>query len=646
MSTSQAGETFRFHNCTLNVAAYELRRDDRPVRLERRPMDLLILLVQRRQQLVSRSEITALLWGEDVFVEIETGINTAVRKIRHALRDPANAPVFIETVPGKGYRFIAPVEVLPREPEPAVERPSPERPMPDVNVATTGATAVTRRVAGRTGLWRLGLPLLALAAVATVGLAAWARGRTSDVVPLDSLVILPFVNATGDDQLDYLGDGLAEMLINHFSQVEGLRVVPRATVFEYRGKIQDPVTIAKKLRVKAVATGRVMRHGNSLTIQADLIEVARNAQLWGEQYQREIGDLQTTQQDIAHAISTAMRVRLRPEERARLARAVTTDSEAHRLYLRGLHHVHKSTPADSDRALENFSAAIGRDERFALAHTGVAMTHYVRVVGMGMASPQEAMPVALASLERALALDPNLAEAYTARGVIRLTFDWNVAAAERDLRRALDLNPHLPLARGNWGLWLMSQRRGEEAVAEVEKQVEQDPLSLQGNTELGATYLTTGRLTEALEQLDRTLELDEYPRARFMRYLALRAAGRFDEAFHEWMKVRRLTASDEAATRSFERAFQEGGFARASRTYLDFLIERSRTTYVSPMVIAYAAATAGDVDVAFEYLERAYQIRQGDMAGLHHNPRLAQLRDDPRFLDLVRRVGVDPQVRR
>jgi TolB-like protein/DNA-binding winged helix-turn-helix (wHTH) protein/Tfp pilus assembly protein PilF len=609
-------------------------------------MDLLIVLVQRRQQLVSRSEIAALLWGEDVFVEIETGINTAVRKIRQALRDPANAPVFIETMPGKGYRFIAPVEVLPREPEPAAEVLSPERPIPVGTQTTTDRTAVTRRDGGNTALWRLGLPLLALVAVVTIGFAAWARGRTSDVVPLDSLVILPFVNATGDDQLDYLGDGLAEMLINHFSQVDGLRVVPRATVFEYRGNMQDPAAVAKKFRVQAVATGKVMLHGKSLTIQADLIEVARDAQLWGEQYQREMGDLPTIQQDIVHAISRAMRLRLRPEERARLARAVTTDSVAHRLYLRGLYHLNKSTPADSDRALENFGAAIGRDERFALAHTGVAMTHYVRVVGMGMASPQEAMPVALTSLERALALDPNLAEAYTTRGVIRLTFDWNIAAAERDLRRALELNPHLPLARGNWGLWLMSQRRSDEAVAEVEKQVEQDPLSLQGNTDLAATYLSTGRLTEALGQLDKTLELDDYPRAHFIRFLALRAAGRFDEAFHEWIKTRRLTGSDEAATRTLERAFQEGGIARASRVHLDFLIERSRSTYVSPMVIAYAAANAGDVDVAFEYLERAYQIRQGDMAGLHHNPRLAQLRDDPRFLDLLRRVGVDPQVRR
>jgi TolB-like protein len=514
---------------------------------------------------------------------------------------------------------------------------------------TSGAPAAGHEILELRTPTRRRLHLVWLGAALAVAALVAAAGLRQEpaAAPLDSLAILPFANTNGDVGLDYVGDGLAEALINHFSVIEGLRVVPRTTTFQLRaqGRDTDVREVGRQLRVRAVLTGRVAQHGDSLQVQADLIDATSNAQIWGAQYHRPMADLLSIQQDIAQAIASEMQLRLRREERARFARPATEDREAYLLYLKGVHQWYKMTSAGYELARESFGAAVSRDPEFALAHAWLGNTHFQRSRLSGVPPRSETIPLAVASLERALALDNGLAEAYVVRGMIRLEYDWDVPAAERDIRRGLELNPGFPLAHSALSQWLLSQRRLEEALDAQREWLELDPLSLMANTEHGALLVVAGRVPDALQQLRRTLELDDYQRARYILVSALSAAGRFDEAVEAWIDVRRRSGNEEGAT-ILRQAFARGGYRGAHLAERDRLVRRSRTSYVPPMLIAYAAAGGGDVDGAVEYLERAYYERTGDLSMIHVSSRVANLHTDPRFLDLVRRVGVDPLARR
>lgn len=489
------------------------------------------------------------------------------------------------------------------------------------------------------------LAVVTLLAVAALTAAAWMSAGATRPRHADSLVILPFVSTAGDPELEYVGEGLAETLINDLSGLDGLRIVPRTTAFRLGGSAGDPVQAAKQLNVRTVLAGKVTHHGDHIVVQADLIDATRNAQLWGARLQAPLGDLLTVQREIARGIKSSLRLPLRSADATGVQRPPTRDGEAYRLYLKGLYHWNKDTRQGYDAALELFSAALERDHGFALAHVGVGMVHHNRVSSLGMAPPGEAMPLALAAANHALKLDDRLAEAYLLRGIIRLNFEWDVAASERDLRQALALNPNLALAHSTYGVWLFTQRRIDESVAAFEHAVELDPLSLRVNTGLALIYHAAGRTSEALMQFDATNALDRHPGAYFFRVTVLHAAGRFDEALDGWLQFRRLLG-DEAGAALYERAATRDGYRAMWLVHRDRLLERSPTSYVSPMLVAYAAALGGDAESAFEYLERAYESRAADMAQLHVNTRLADLRSDVRFLDLVRRVGIDPAVRR
>jgi TolB-like protein len=490
--------------------------------------------------------------------------------------------------------------------------------------------------------------LAAAVGVVTIVTAVWYR-PTPAAAPLDSLAILPFANTNGDADLDYVSDGIAEALINALSAIEGLRVVPRTTAFRFRGRDADTDVrdLGRQLQVKAVVTGRVAQRGDALLVQVDLTDATSNAQIWGAQYQRAMADLLSLQQDIAQEVASGMQLRLRREEAARLARAPTEDREAYLLYLKGVHHFHKASLKNLDKALEHFTSAIARDPNFALAHAWLGATYFRRQQSWGVASAVEGMALARAAVERALALDDELAEAYVIRGRIRLSFDWDVAAAERDIRHALELDRRSLLAHEALVMWLRTQRRVDDTLATIHRMLALDPLSMWFNTELAYHFLTVGRPAEALTQIQRTLELDSsYLPAGLILRMALRASGRADEGILQWIDELRRNGDHDRAD-LVQQAFAEGGAQQVVLAERDRLLAFARTADVPQhMRIAYAAANAGDVDGAIEHLQRAYELRWTDLAMMHVNLRLASLWDDPRFIDLVRRVGVDPLARR
>ena len=368
---------FQFGDFELDLLAYKLLRSGQPIHLERRPMELLILLVQRRHQLVSRAEIAKRLWNAGEFVDFEVGVNTAIRKLRQALRDSRESPAFIETISGKGYRFIAPVN----------------------------AVLLSHRQEA-----------------------------------IESLAVLPFVNECGDPDAEYLSDGITEDLINSLSQICNLRVMARSTVFRYRGSGIDPQKAGNDLHVRAVVWGRLLQRASTMIIRAELMDVATGAQLWGGQYNRKAEDVFALQEDLSREISEKLRLQLTGDEKKRLTKRHTEDAGAYRLYLKGRYHWNKRSPEDFGKAIEHFRQAIEKDPDYSLAYAGVADS-YAYLSFFSVIAPREAMPKAKAAAAKGLEIDKDLAEAHVSLGYISFTYDGDWPAAGKHFEQALALNP-------------------------------------------------------------------------------------------------------------------------------------------------------------------------------------------------------------
>ena len=377
MSQPDSHSTFRFGEFELDISAYELRRGGQPVHLERQPMDLLILLVERHRQLVWRADIAKRLWDPGVFVDVEMGVNTAIRKLRQALRDSRESPAFIETISGKGYRFIAPLDAVP-------------------------------------------------------------MGRHQEAI--ESVAVLPFANDSADPDGEYLSDGITETLINNLSQIWNLRVVARSTVFRYEGKDIDPQKAGNDLHVRAVVSGRLLQRGNTLIVRAELMDVATGAQLWGGQYNRKAEDVFALQDDLSREISEKLRLQLTGDEKQRLTKRYTEDAEAYRLYLKGRYHWNKRSPEGLQKAVEYFQQALDKDPAYSLAYAGLADT-YAYLSFFNVVAPREAMPKAKAAAVKGLEIDKDLAEAHVSLGYVSFTYDGDWPAAGKHFEQALTLNP-------------------------------------------------------------------------------------------------------------------------------------------------------------------------------------------------------------
>ena len=401
----------------LDLARYELRRGGRVERLEKLPMELLILLSERRGQLVTRAEILERLWGPDVFLSADAAINTAVRKVRRALGDDPDVPRFLETVVGKGYRFVGAITVVPGF-EAASSTADAARPS-TAEPADAGVNA--RRVWRRRELGIVALASLGVAVLGVLGLIRSQRGA-----PMESVAVLPFENTGGDPEADYLSDGLTDSLINRLSRLPHLKVIARASVFRYKGKHPDLATVARELGVRAVVTGRISPRADGFTVAVELMDAQENKQLWGATYDRRSSDLVAAHQELAAEVAQKLRVELTPGERELLAKRDTADPEAYRLYLRGRYLSNERTEAALGKAIEYFQQAIARDSRYALAYSGLADAHCTTASSYNKrVAPREAYPRAKAAALRALELDAELSEAHASLGQVLVQFDWD-----------------------------------------------------------------------------------------------------------------------------------------------------------------------------------------------------------------------------
>ena len=486
--------------------------------------------------------------------------------------------------------------------------------------------------------------LAALVAAAVLGVAfyfLYARGG-SDV---DSIAVLPFANAGADPEADYLSDGITESIINGLSQLPDVAVISRSSAFRYKGREVDPQQVGRELRVQALLLGRVAQRGEQIVISVELVDAATRRQIWGEQYNRRISDILALQSEIAGKISEKLRARLTGEDERRVTKRYTEDVEAYRLYLKGRYHWNKRTGEDIRTSARYFEQAIAEDPTYALAYAGLADCYVVLPVYSDTRA-RDAYPKALAAAARALELDETLAEAHTSLGALRIDHEWKFAEGERELRRAIDLNPNYATAHHWYAQFLSSMGRHEEALARIRKAEELDPLSLIIDVTVGDTLLHARRYDEAIARLLKAVDTDRNFSAAHSRLgKAYEEKGMFAESAAASQTAEVLNGGDAAQAERKAASLKEAAARGGARGYWNRRLElwqeeAERGGHVSPFDVASAYARLGEDERAVEWLQKSFDEHDPFIVYLKTAPPFDSLRSDPRVAALMRKVGL------
>jgi serine/threonine protein kinase/Tfp pilus assembly protein PilF len=464
-----------------------------------------------------------------------------------------------------------------------------------------------------------------------------ARARRS----IDSLAILPFENASTDADAEYLSDGITESIINNLSQLPKLKVMARSTVFRYKGKSLSPQEVANELQVRAVLTGRVFHRGDTLIIKAELVDAGDGSQLWGEQFNRNMADIFAVEEEISKEISEKLRLKLSGEQKQRLTKRHTDNSDAYQEYLKGRYHWNKRTREGLLKGIEQFNKAIDLDPNYALAHAGLADSYNI-IASYSSSPPSDAFPKARSAATRALSLDNTLTEAHISLAFVLFGYDWDWTEAEKEFRQALALNPGYAIGHLWYSLFLVAMGRHAEAMSEMEKALELDPLSLPINTNLGWLFYLERKYDDAIRQLKKTLEMEpNYLLARRRLCQVYLQQERFDEADIEFKRALALSGEDVETIAAQGYLYALTDRPTEARQVLDQLTTMMCHRYVPAYFFAKIFMGLGDKDRAFEYLRKALEERYGLLAYMKVEPEVDRLRDDERFDDLAHRVGLD-----
>ncbi|MFN2513927.1 MAG: protein kinase [Pyrinomonadaceae bacterium] len=460
---------------------------------------------------------------------------------------------------------------------------------------------------------------------------------------VNSLAVLPFVNATADPNTEYLSDGITESLINNLSRLPRMKIMSRSSVVSYKGKETDVQTISRELGVEAVLMGRITQRGDELSISVELVDARDNSHIWGEQYNRRLSDILAVQEAISREVSEKLRVQLTGEEQKRLSKAATENPEAYQLYLKGRYHLSKRTDEGLKKAIEYFNQTIEKDPAYALAYSGLADSNmYIMRLGFlhGL-SPRDSYLRAKSSATRALEIDDNLAQAHTSLAVVKMEYEWEWATSEREFKRALELNPNEAEAHHQYSHYLTVMGRTHESLVESLRALEIDPLSLPLNAHLAWHYVYARQYDQAIEQCRKTIEMDpNFPQAHDFLAGAYEQKGMHQEAIAEFQKGISLSGDSLHIRAELGHAYAVAGKKEEALKIMDELKRLSKETYISPYDVAMIYVGLGQKDQAFDWLEKAYQERSDWLRYLKVDPRLDPLRSDLRFPDLVRRVGL------
>jgi TolB-like protein/DNA-binding winged helix-turn-helix (wHTH) protein/Tfp pilus assembly protein PilF len=631
----------------------ELRKHGIRIKLQEQPCQILASLLERRGETVTREELQRRLWPSDTFVDFDHSLNTAVMRLREALNDSSENSRFIETLPRRGYRFIAPLEEMsaPAADTTSVEsreEKSFQAALPQESLTLSPLSKVLPDTsAGNVGRSRR--PALALAAVLVLALAGGLGFRylrrpsvvTAHPKQITSIVVLPLENLSADKDQAYFADGMTDELIANLAKIRSLRVISRTSAMGYKGTHKTLSEIARDLNVDAVVEGTVLRSGDRVRITAELVQVATDRHLWAETYESELGDILTLQSHVASAIVNEIRVKLTPEDQVRLATTRPVSTESYENYLKGRYYWNKRSQEGLTKAISYFQVAIEKDPQYALAYAGLADCY--SIIGsaiVGTVPTAEVAPKARAAALKSLELDNTLAEAQTSLATVRFNYDWDWKAAASGFRRAEELNPSYATAYQRNSLYLMSMGRIGESIAEMNRAHSLDPLSVSMNFSLGWRLYMAREFDQAIEQLRNTIDMDpNFILPHLVLGQAYEQKKAYDQAVAELRRAADISQNSPPVLAALARTYAVSGRTPEAKKLLALLMEQSKKQYVSPFYVAIVYAGLGENEQALDWLEKAYKDRSNAIVFAKVDPQLDTLRSSPRFQSLLHRLA-------
>jgi TolB-like protein/DNA-binding winged helix-turn-helix (wHTH) protein/Tfp pilus assembly protein PilF len=626
----------RFGVFEVDLQAGELRKNGLKVRLQEQPFQILVMLLARPGEVVAREELQHKLWPPETFVDFEVGLNTAIKRLRDALGDSAESPRYLETLPRRGYRFIAPVE--------------------EASTSTSSIRGIEKTGAGiaapsskRSRSTRIGIRVLSLAGLIGLLVAIYAGAlrqrlwKKLGAVRIESIAVLPLRNISNDPEQDFFADGMTDALVTNLGKISALNVISRTSVMRYRNTQVPLPEIARELKVDALVEGTVTRSSNRVRITANLVQANPEKQLWAESYEGDLRDVLALQSQVASAIAQQVEVKLTPAEHERLSGSRSVDPEAYRLYIKGRYFWVKRNEESINRAVDYFRQAIEHDPGYAAAYSGLADCYSSLgfAFDVGSQPPRDAQPKAKAAALKALELDSSLADAHNSLAFAKLNYDWDWQGAEAEFKRCLELNPGYSHGHHWYAHFLLSSGRLNEALAESARALELDPLSPIINAHLGWHHIYTRQYDRAIEQLTKTLELDpHYGLAFWYRGLAYAQKKMYPEALRELGSARDLLPGNLVLESDIGNVYAVSGNKRAAESVIAELKQESAHRYANPYQIALIYAGLGQRDQTFEWLEKAYRGRSDLLVYFKVDPRLDPIRSDSRFAALLRRIAI------
>lgn len=599
--------------------------------MQDQPFQVLAVLLQRPGEVVTREELRTQNWPEDTFVDFDNSLNTAINKLREALGDSADSPRFIETLPRRGYRFISSVSG---------------------NEVSAAAKEMGRggevRSPMRRFRWTVALVSFAVIAAALFALNVFrVRDRilgSTRIPPIQSLAVLPLTNLSGDPDQEYFSDGMTDALITDLAQMGSVKVISRTSIMRYKKTDKSLPEIARELNVGGIIEGTVQRSGDRVRVTAQLIEGATDKHLWAQSYERDVRNVLALQDELARSIAGEIKARMTSQAEVRSGASHPVNPKAYEAYLRGLAYSKQPDDVSRQASLEYFNRAIQIDPQWAPAYAQLARTYHYMASG----GKPEFFPKSKAAVLQAIRLDEGLAEAHQSLGFILHNYDWDWTGSEREYKRALELNPNSSEAHHGYALLLMAAGRNKEAVAEIRRAEELDPLFLEVRINVGMVYSCSGQQDEAIEQLQTTAEQE--PRSDYARFalgVAYLRKAMYPEAIANLQRAVDMLRNDPEEPRYLA----DLGYAYAAAGQRSKAMEILRRGKELEAEGRYVAAgwdgglyhlyfALGEKDEALALLEKAYKSKSYTLLYLRCWPEFERFRADPRFADLVRRVGI------
>ena len=629
----------RFGTCQFDVLTGELRKNGLRIKVQPQPMKLLEILLERPGEMIPRDVLRARIWPDESFGDFDQAVNVAITKLRTALGDSAENPKYIETLPKRGYRFIARVEMF--DPVSTAQRETASDP---ASGSTTGNRDSDPGSACATAppetFRRLGWQSIAVvSAISIAFLAVWmfrSHGRAPSRIR--SLAVLPLDNLSRDPSQDYFADGMTDELITDLAHISALRVISRTSVMSFKQTREPLPEIARDLNVDAIVEGTVLRSGEQVRITAQLIAAPADQHLWAKSYEGNLGDMLALQKRVAGDIAEQIRIEVTPGERANLKNAKTVNAEAYEDYLKGRFFWNKRTSDGLKKAIDYFNLAIAKDPNYAAAYSALADAYVVLGAWhYGAPDPQTAYQLAKAAANRALELDRSLGEAYISLAEATDMFSWDWEASEREFNRGLELNRGYATGHQWYGAHLNETGRSSEAIAEFRKAQSLDPLSLVINTEFATNLVIARRYDEAIEQARKAMELDPYfPGAHCALGMAYEQKQRYKDAIFEFQKAVELSGGNPGFKASLAHVYAVSGKKKDAVGILNEVLAQSQFLDLSQIAMIYVGL--GERDQAMTWLEKAFEGHSN--AIILTWPVFDPMRSDPRFQGLLRRIGL------